>query len=48
MEDYLHHYREFSDIQDHHPRALRELESWWTGPVAGDLAAGDRAEVKHR
>jgi anaerobic magnesium-protoporphyrin IX monomethyl ester cyclase len=31
MEDYLERYREFSDIQDHHPRPLRELESWWTG-----------------
>jgi anaerobic magnesium-protoporphyrin IX monomethyl ester cyclase len=31
MEDYLDRYREFSDIQDNHPRPLRELESWWTG-----------------
>jgi anaerobic magnesium-protoporphyrin IX monomethyl ester cyclase len=48
MDDYLRHYREFSDIQDRHPRALRELESWWTGSVAGDRAVADGAEAKHR
>jgi anaerobic magnesium-protoporphyrin IX monomethyl ester cyclase len=41
MDDYLRHHREFSDIQDHHPRALGELESWWTAPVT-------EAEAKHR
>jgi B12-binding domain/radical SAM domain protein of rhizo-twelve system len=47
MDDYLRHYREFSDIQDRHPRALGELESWCTAPVA-DMPAPDRAEAERR
>jgi anaerobic magnesium-protoporphyrin IX monomethyl ester cyclase len=38
MEDYLGLYREFSDIQEHHPRPLHELESWWAVPLDGKAA----------
>jgi B12-binding domain/radical SAM domain protein of rhizo-twelve system len=38
MEHYLEHYRQFSDIQEAHPRPLAELESWWT-PAGADTSS---------